>query len=77
MISLPDDADANPFRSSLEARELNAAAGPGMAARPASILWAHPVNERPLLMRGDDHRRNVDSTTPENLEAPSPESSTL
>ena len=63
MMSPLDGAGVNPYRSSLEARELNAPMESRSGATPESIVWAHPVQERSSRVSGDDENKGTELAT--------------
>lgn len=57
MLSPPDNSQRDPYRSSLEARQLNTPSDPGLPRALQSMVWAHPVYEY------DDNRNAGESAT--------------
>lgn len=65
MLSAHDVVQQAPYRSSLDARQLNYASELGSLPSPQSMVWTHPVHER------DDERKAVASEMLEGMAASS------
>ena len=63
MLSAHDVVPQAPYRSSLEAKQLNSPSELGLQPPPQSIVWTHPVHDR------DDDRKAVDSEIFEGMAA--------